>query len=377
MLFNLLSKLEPVHIAKTEKEKEALYRLRYQVYVSELKKGFLTSVNDQKQWVQDPEDLRPQSTLFYTGKPSKPSGTMRVDIWSPDQVPDALTSRFNLKNFPQIKRKTIAEISRLVILKQKRGLMILPALARYAFEYICKTKQVDLAFLYCAPGLVNAYKKLGYRSYEADVIHNEDGVRIPMVFIPDDIDYLRSVRSPLLSVAKKIYQVKSPQKGQYDHLVDSSPFYQLDEAHIWQDLQKSILSDSDQTGIFLRRLSPEVLHFLSSKGLLVKVGAGKKMVRKGLSEQEMFVILEGHFEVIKNDKRVAVLGKGDVFGEMAFFLESNQRSATVRAITPGRVLILRRHFLNTLIQKHPKWACDVLLGLCQTLTQRLNLMAGH
>ncbi len=48
----------------------------------------------------------------------------------------------------------------------------------------------------------------------------------------------------------------------------------------------------------------------------------------------MYVILDGAFEVeAGGGRRLALLEKGDLFGEVAFFTEAGERTASVRAVT--------------------------------------------
>jgi CRP-like cAMP-binding protein len=99
------------------------------------------------------------------------------------------------------------------------------------------------------------------------------------------------------------------------------------------------------------------------------------VTKVGHGEREMYVILEGVFEVFDgNDCRVALLTKGDPFGEVAFFRGSGRRSASVRAVEAGRVLVLRRRFLRELMSKKPDAAAKILYNLARVLADRLGSM---
>lgn len=86
-------------------------------------------------------------------------------------------------------------------------------------------------------------------------------------------------------------------------------------------------------------------------GVLGKVyNDGDIIVRQGESGDCMFEILEGTVEVLreKNGQEIclAVLGKGDFFGEMAIF-EREVRSATVRAMGEVRAMTIdKRTFMR-------------------------------
>lgn len=73
------------------------------------------------------------------------------------------------------------------------------------------------------------------------------------------------------------------------------------------------------------------------------VPIGDLVVAEGEPAQDFYVVVEGRFEVLSAgeagtaSERVNELGAGDHFGEIGL-LENILRTATVKAVTPGRVL---------------------------------------
>ena len=67
---------------------------------------------------------------------------------------------------------------------------------------------------------------------------------------------------------------------------------------------------------------------------------GEIIIRQGETGDSLSVILEGRVEVILGqencDRRLAVLGEGDFFGEMEIFDASSARSASIRAMSPSK-----------------------------------------
>ena len=99
-------------------------------------------------------------------------------------------------------------------------------------------------------------------------------------------------------------------------------------------------------------------------GKLGKVyGKGEVIVQQGEADDCMYEILEGKVEVLQERKgqevRLAVLGKGEFFGEMAIF-EKEVRSATVRAIDEVRALTIDKKTLLRRISEDPTIAFRIV-----------------
>jgi CRP-like cAMP-binding protein len=73
----------------------------------------------------------------------------------------------------------------------------------------------------------------------------------------------------------------------------------------------------------------------------IDVKQGEVLAREGDMGREFFVIIEGTAEVVRGDARIAELGKGDFFGEMAL-VGDEPRMATVSATSPMRVAVMSR-----------------------------------
>jgi MFS family permease len=71
------------------------------------------------------------------------------------------------------------------------------------------------------------------------------------------------------------------------------------------------------------------------------VPSGKRIIGQGDTGDRFYVISEGQFEVTRDGRRVATLGPGDYFGEIAL-LRDTPRIATVIALADSEVFILER-----------------------------------
>jgi CRP-like cAMP-binding protein len=80
---------------------------------------------------------------------------------------------------------------------------------------------------------------------------------------------------------------------------------------------------------------------------------GTSIVEQGeMSGIGFFLIVEGEAGVVVDGRRVARLGPGDHFGELALIAEST-RTATVTALTPLRCLELTAWDFREVAKEHP------------------------
>ncbi len=99
-----------------------------------------------------------------------------------------------------------------------------------------------------------------------------------------------------------------------------------------------------------------------------KLSSGEVIFREGEQGDEMYVILEGEFQVfvtqktIAYEKEIARLGKGAFFGEIAVLTEG-ARTASVRALNNGLLLVLKRSTFLDIMKESPSLAVSVCRAL--------------
>jgi CRP-like cAMP-binding protein len=71
----------------------------------------------------------------------------------------------------------------------------------------------------------------------------------------------------------------------------------------------------------------------------IDLPAGKHLLDEGRLPHEFFVILDGEVEVLHDGKRLATLGPGDFFGEIAL-IEHGRRTASVMTTTPTTLAVM-------------------------------------
>lgn len=97
----------------------------------------------------------------------------------------------------------------------------------------------------------------------------------------------------------------------------------------------------------------------------VSISAGGMLTREGFMGREAFVIVEGEAEVRIDGEVVARVSAGDFVGEMAM-LENNLRTATVRAVTPLRALVIGPQAFGAFV-RHDEVAREIAVQLSRRL----------
>lgn len=113
---------------------------------------------------------------------------------------------------------------------------------------------------------------------------------------------------------------------------------------------------------------------------LVLLEPGDLVFREGELGRELYVLLDGEMEIVKSGKskreaRVAMLGPGDWFGEMAI-LDVMPRSASARALAPSRLLRMCAQDLDALYRRDLKSYSIIVLNIAREMSRRLRVADG-
>jgi CRP-like cAMP-binding protein len=115
------------------------------------------------------------------------------------------------------------------------------------------------------------------------------------------------------------------------------------------------------------RCTPAELRRVASIADRVEVPVGGFLCREGRHATECFVIVEGVAEVAAGSEIVAVLGPGQVVGELAV-IDQTGRSATVTARSPLVAYSIPSNRFDDLVEHAP----GVAKGLLRQLSQRVR-----
>ncbi|MGH2686449.1 MAG: cyclic nucleotide-binding domain-containing protein, partial [Actinomycetota bacterium] len=99
-----------------------------------------------------------------------------------------------------------------------------------------------------------------------------------------------------------------------------------------------------------RHLNASQLSELLQHGEWVNVAPGETLIRQGEVGDAFYAIASGQVEVLVDRKVTATLGPGSYFGEVALLMDV-PRTATVRALTPGRAYRLDRDGFDAVVKE--------------------------
>jgi CRP/FNR family transcriptional regulator, cyclic AMP receptor protein len=89
---------------------------------------------------------------------------------------------------------------------------------------------------------------------------------------------------------------------------------------------------------------------------------GRELTKQGAPGREFFVLVEGTADVLKNGRKVNSLKPMDFFGEIAL-IQQTPRTATVKATSPVRALVVTERNFRRLMQEQPDIQRKVLEAL--------------
>ena len=120
--------------------------------------------------------------------------------------------------------------------------------------------------------------------------------------------------------------------------------------------------------------SDKELAFIASRADEIDIPAGRVLTEKGESGGDFFIILEGKAEVDTVPAKRS-LGPGDFFGEIAL-IDNGPRTATVKATTPMRCLVLGHSQFRDVLHQNGEIAVKILRAVTERLRAVTPLPTG-
>lgn len=358
--------------ALSEAERDAVFRFRYRVYVEEMDR-YRSIADHERKSLSEPDD--DTSHIYHALSGGEVVGTMRLTWGGDGGINERHVEQYDLARFlakVPIEQVVIGE--RFMIEPALRGSNLLFRLFTAYLAFV-NDRRIQLMFGDCEPHLLNVYQGLGFRPYtKLNVNSPETGYLVPLVLVPEDLNYLRTIKSPIARVVTD-YGDKAQVPPELDELLAdgtavlsqrliSMPTY-------WSSIEESLTRFEDGRTSIFDGLSSDEIQLCLTKSNIVDCNPGDRVIKKGNVAQNMFVVLSGTLEVRSGGEVKAILSAGDMFGDIAFFLGLPRTLDVFAATDDVRVISLSENTLRSLLENQPTVAAKLLQNITKMLCFRL------
>lgn len=104
---------------------------------------------------------------------------------------------------------------------------------------------------------------------------------------------------------------------------------------------------------------------------VMQLEPGEKVFDEGEKGEDLFLILNGKVDIMKNNVLIATLGKAELFGELILLYEGI-RSTDAVAIQHCDLLVLNYKSIIKMYDKNPRAMSIMMLNLCRLMADRLK-----
>jgi CRP-like cAMP-binding protein len=348
--------------ATTAAEIEAVQRLRYAVYVEEMHR-YDDVMGAEEGRFAEPEDA--QSWICYASDDTQVIAATRMTFGG-DGFSERQIDQYQLAPFlADLPHEIMGVGERNTVLPAYRGTGVLEQLLAYAGT-VTNVKDLQVVFGCCEPHLLSLYLKMGQRTYASRNINSPTaGYLIPLVsFLPDE-HALRGVgpNTGPEDLPGCVQAVLARNPSARSQVVAAPDDY-------WGEIRSTLDELDAQKISTFDGFTEDQTKRCIARSTIIECAAGDRVLKRGGTARNIFVVLEGTLEVRDGATIVNVLTAGDAFGEIAFLLE-RPRSFDVDAATPTRVLSLSEGALRNMISDDATVAAKLLLNLSRMLCVRL------
>ncbi|MBA3660199.1 MAG: cyclic nucleotide-binding domain-containing protein [Gammaproteobacteria bacterium] len=369
-----LIKYYRVNVARTLEEKQKVFKFRYDIYRVELAYEFLDTRSKDGMFYDD-YDFMDNTLILYSGDIDHITSTVRLTVWDKEHLPKKILENFNLKESMVDKINRLGEYHFFQVRKDYRRSLLAIVLLIYTCKAVIDQPQLtpDLIFFNCQPGLIKYYLAMGAYPYTHEVIHREYGLlQIPLAMPSFDLTNLK--KNHCLSYHCVKYYAKKLKKNAPFAIYQSAT---RNAANVLHPI--SLYLTPAETKKFGEMISKKnhreryaFIVSLMKNIVLLSVEKNTPILRKNLVDFDMYLIVEGSMGIFLNERVIAKLIPGDIFGEMALLAEHHRRYTEVTALTDSKIILIPRNFIKELQTKNLALANEFLHLLCNSLIDKLE-----
>ena len=218
---------------------------------------------------------------------------------------------------------------------------------------------------FMSPAIVSHLKKIHNELYHSQ--HNNEDNNLEII-------------NRLLSFSNKHINIAAIVASK-NYELDSEPikkFLSEDDEDLKELLNKLILRTDEVTAYekmaylskvpLFASLSFEELYNLAKKSSIEKYIKDYEIISQGDNANNLFVILSGDVEILKDGIKISELSSCDYFGEIAIVAKS-KRTATVRATSDVKTIVFSEKAFNEIINTYPNISVQIMKEMTKRLLQ--------
>ncbi len=358
-----------VRFAETQADQTAIYRLRYQIYIEELRRK--EPADHDRRLMPDPPGRK--SRLLLTEHDGAVIGTLRLDWGGDGQFSAEDRVIYRLDELERIVRpEQIAIFSRFMTALDYRGGdapgLLIDAMIRFVLAH-----QIRVLLCDCRPPLINTYLRLGFRVFGDLVNEASVGVLVPLILLIDDHDHMASVGSrihPFVSLVAADTALRDRLLALLPAEPKAATLESPQDAPHWTRMLEVLTAVSPERFPIFQGLSVADVARLTSMSNVIVCGAGDLIIRQGTIDSMVCVVLQGAVDVVRDGRVIQRRHAGSVLGEIGFLVNA-PRTADIVAACDSRLICLRQSTMAALIATEPGVAAPLLFNLARILALRL------
>jgi len=369
------SKTVTLGIATTPEEKLEIYRLRYQIYAEEMSKKFPNMDHNNKLLFDELDDW---GVLLYAKSGSEMIGTLRINIGLLSDFSPFWVQVLSLKRFTQFSKNNqkFAYTSKFMVSQSYRNSTVSYLLSSKSYELCCK-EQVPFNFGVCTFHLLRLYEQFGFRRFGRNFVDDGYGLLAPYVLLVDDIEHLRTVRSPFFRQARKRNCLENQALKWFNtEFIETSNIINsqlVSQEDLWMFLHARFGASPNQTIPLLQGLSEEeAIKFIHCCGIVVQCLPGDHLTFQGDTSYALNILISGNLKSIhasQSDSHVILPGQS--FGANGL-VHHPMHTEDIIAVTDTELLVLSSLAFPKFLHSYPEIANKIIQNQKKKLTIKLD-----
>jgi CRP-like cAMP-binding protein len=221
----------------------------------------------------------------------------------------------------------------------------------------------------CVPAEIGAYRALGFRPCAAPLTGAGVAVAVPVALDLFDAERLQGLRSPFLRDAGTAR--RAAEAAADAAMVSSGQDAITGREARAADAVRVAGAVRTERHAFLDAIDGALRADLLGGAARLTLRLGERLAARGEAGNDPFLVARGAVEVRRGAVRLAVLGPGELVGEMAFVLEGPRTADLVAATDDVVVVRIDGERLAALVKRDPVTGARIWRGISQALAVKL------